>query len=56
MSQSIINTILFAIAFLLLFGIAELLYHYLKVKVELTRKFVHFWNWFTNPHVSSFVR
>ncbi len=42
MSQSIINTILFAIAFLLLFGIAELLYHYLKVKVELTRKFVHF--------------
>jgi len=42
MSHYYINTILLAFAFLLLFGIAELLYHFLNVKVELTRKLVHF--------------
>ena len=36
------NTLLLAIAFLLLFGSAELMYHKFKVKAELTRKFVHF--------------
>jgi dolichol kinase len=42
MSKEIINTILLASAFLLLFGLTELLYHKLKVKVELTRKLAHF--------------
>ncbi len=32
----------FAISFLLLFGSAEWLYHHLKVKAELSRKYVHF--------------
>jgi phytol kinase len=35
------NTFILASSFLLLFGVAELLYHKLKVKVELTRKLVH---------------
>lgn len=41
MSKDILNTIILASSFLVLFGIAELLYHKLKVKVELTRKLVH---------------
>lgn len=42
MSRDILNTVILATAFLGLFGIAEVLYHYVKVKVELTRKLVHF--------------
>ena len=42
MRSDIINTGILAAAFLLLFGLAEILYHFLKVKVELTRKLVHF--------------
>ena len=42
MSGEIINTAILASAFLLLFGVAEILYHKFKVKVELTRKLVHF--------------
>jgi phytol kinase len=41
MKRDIINTMILAGCFLLLFGIAELLYHKLKVKVEITRKLVH---------------
>ncbi len=41
MTIDIRNTILLAGAFLLLFAIGELLYHKLKVKAELSRKFVH---------------
>ena len=42
MSQDIINTAILATSFLSLFALAELLYHKLKVQVELTRKLVHF--------------
>lgn len=35
-------TLLLAASFLVLFGLAEVLYHFLKIKAELTRKFVHF--------------
>jgi dolichol kinase len=42
MSNDIINTIYLALSFLALFGLAEILYHYANVKVELTRKLVHF--------------
>ena len=42
MSKEIINTGLLAVLFLLLFAIAEFLYHKLKVKADLTRKIVHF--------------
>lgn len=35
-------TLVLAASFLALFGLAEVLYHFLKIKVELTRKFVHF--------------
>lgn len=42
MSKDIINTIYLALSFLALFGLAEVLYHYMKVKAELTRKLVHF--------------
>lgn len=42
MSQQILYTILLAAAFLLLFALAELLYHVMKIKAELTRKLVHF--------------
>jgi len=42
MNKDIINTAILATAFLLLFGLAELLYHKAKIKVELTRKLVHF--------------
>lgn len=41
MSRDIIHSILLAASFLALFGLAELLYHKLKVKAELTRKLVH---------------
>lgn len=42
MSNEIIYTAILAASFLLLFGLAELLYYKLKVKAELTRKLVHF--------------
>ena len=42
MSREIINSIILSGLFLLLFFLAEVLYHKFKVKVELTRKFVHF--------------
>jgi phytol kinase len=41
LDKEILNTIILAASFLGLFGIAELLYHRLKIKVELTRKLVH---------------
>lgn len=41
MSASFINMIILAGAFLVLFASAELLYHKLKVKAEITRKYVH---------------
>lgn len=41
MTQDITNTLILAGAFLLLFALAELLYHKFKVKVEYTRKLVH---------------
>lgn len=41
MSQSVINTGILAGCYLLLFALGELLYHYFKVKVEITRKIVH---------------
>lgn len=41
MSTNLLHTALLAGAFLLLFAAAEVLYHWLHVKVELTRKFVH---------------
>lgn len=41
MTGNLLNTVLLALAFLLLFGIAELLYHYAKMKAEVTRKIVH---------------
>lgn len=41
MNRDFINTLLLAVAFLSLFGIAELLYHRFKIKVEITRKLVH---------------
>lgn len=42
MNPELINTAILAGAFLALFGLAELLYHRFKVRVELTRKLVHF--------------
>jgi len=41
MKQEILNAILLSLSFILLFGIAELLYHKAKVKAEYTRKFIH---------------
>lgn len=41
MTQNIIHTIYLAIAFLVLFGTAEFLYHVLKVNASVTRKIVH---------------
>jgi phytol kinase len=41
MNTNILNTIILGAAFLLLFGLAELIYHNTKAKVELTRKLVH---------------
>jgi phytol kinase len=42
MNKDILNTIILSSSFLALFGISELLYHFLKVNVELTRKLSHF--------------
>lgn len=42
MSLDLINSIWLAASFLGLFGFAELLYHYLHIKAEITRKLVHF--------------
>ena len=36
-----INALILGACFLVLFGLAELLYHFVKVKAELTRKLVH---------------
>lgn len=41
MSESLINTIYMSVAFLALFGSAELLYHVFKIQAEITRKYVH---------------
>ncbi len=41
MNTNILNTIILGAFFLVVFGIAELLYHKANIKVELTRKFVH---------------
>lgn len=41
MTQDIINTLILAGAFLVLFAVAELLYRILHVQVEYTRKLVH---------------
>lgn len=41
MKQQLLITILLGLSFLALFGAAELLYHYAKVKAEITRKTVH---------------
>jgi len=42
MNQEIINTAILSTCFLALFALAEILYHKVKVNVELTRKLVHF--------------
>ncbi len=42
MSHDLINTIWLSASFLGLFGFAEVLYHFLHIKAELTRKLVHF--------------
>ncbi|MBI3234471.1 MAG: phosphatidate cytidylyltransferase, partial [Bacteroidetes bacterium] len=42
MNKDIINTLILSGMFLTLFGLAEVLYHFFKVKAELTRKLVHF--------------
>lgn len=42
MNSELVNTIIMAFAFIILFGLAELLYHVFRVKAELTRKLVHF--------------
>jgi dolichol kinase len=41
MNQNLIYTLILACAFLLLFGLGELLYHKFSVKSEYTRKLVH---------------
>lgn len=41
MNENLLNTIYLAGVFLGLFASAELLYHWLKVKAEITRKYVH---------------
>jgi phytol kinase len=41
MKTEIINTLILAASFIALFIIAEWLYHFLNIKVELTRKLVH---------------
>jgi dolichol kinase len=41
MNEQIIITALLGLSFLVLFGVAELLYHYARVKSEITRKTVH---------------
>jgi phytol kinase len=39
--NSWLNTFYLSVAFLVLFALAEILFHFAKVKVEITRKFVH---------------
>ena len=41
MNENLINLLQLSMYFLLLFGMAELLYRFVKVNVEYTRKFVH---------------
>ena len=41
MKQQIVITLVLGLSFLILFGIAELLYHYANIKAEITRKTVH---------------
>lgn len=41
MSTAILNTTFLALAFLGLFAIGEILFHRLRIKVEITRKFIH---------------
>jgi phytol kinase len=41
MTQEIFRAILLALGFLIIFGLAEIGYHFLKMKAEYTRKFVH---------------
>lgn len=41
MNQDLLHAIYLANSFLLLFGIAEILYHFVKIQVEYTRKLVH---------------
>ncbi len=41
MEKDVINTLILAGCYLVLFALSELLYHVFKLKVELTRKFVH---------------
>lgn len=41
MNESLLNSIYLAIAFLMLFASAELLYHKFKIHAEVTRKYVH---------------
>lgn len=41
MSTEVIHTIILALVFLVIFGLAELMHSLLKVRAELTRKFVH---------------
>ncbi len=41
MSKEIINTAVLAASFILLFAIAEFLYHKIKLRADLTRKIVH---------------
>ncbi len=41
MNKDILNTLILAGAFLTLFATAEVMFHLLKIKAELTRKFVH---------------
>ncbi|MCB9426147.1 MAG: phosphatidate cytidylyltransferase [Flavobacteriales bacterium] len=41
MSQDLIHTLQLAVVFLVLFGSAEILYHKLKLRAEITRKYVH---------------
>lgn len=41
MVRDLLNTIILASSFLVLFGIAELLYHKFHVRAEITRKIVH---------------
>ena len=42
MTKELINVLILSASFLALFSVAELLYHFLKVKAEFTRKLVHF--------------
>lgn len=42
MKQDLINTVILATSFLVLFALAEFIYHTFKVRAEYTRKLVHF--------------